>query len=99
MTPPEATPVPISSKKEPANIYKYADMIDTKYLDERNDWRNIVWALSDFPAVATYLSRKSNKFKTDQEVLDLPKDKKLMALHWGRFTTIVKRVTPNNTEK
>ena len=45
-------------------IFKYANIIGTKFLDEYSDWMKILWALKSegARAVAEYISRKSEKF-------------------------------------
>ena len=45
-------------------IYKYADIIISKYLDEYSDWMKILWALKSegARAISEHISRKSDKF-------------------------------------
>ncbi len=45
-------------------IFKYANIIGSKFLDEYSDWMKILWALKSegARAVAEYISRKSEKF-------------------------------------
>jgi len=45
-------------------IFKYADIIAAKYLDEYGDWMKILWALKSegARAVAQHISQKSKKF-------------------------------------
>lgn len=57
--------------KSTDELYKYADLIAIDYINERNTWRNIVWSLKDYPDVAKYLSKKSSKFVSDNDVMQL----------------------------
>jgi len=48
-----------------SKLFKYADMIDIKYLDDYNDWWKIIMALKteNEKNLAEYISRKSRKFE------------------------------------
>tara|TARA_R110002096_G_scaffold340087_1_gene533303 strand:+ start:2188 stop:4776 length:2589 start_codon:yes stop_codon:yes gene_type:complete len=66
------------AKKEPiqecedldktSKIFKYADIIEVRFIDEYDSWLKLMWALKSEgeKAVAHYISQKSDKFKESE---------------------------------